>query len=68
MKTIGHWIQGLACAAISAAAGSISVIAIDPMEFNFSEGLGNLGKVAMVSAIIAIANFLKQSPLPGVQP
>lgn len=59
-----HWLYGLGTAIISGAANSIVVMAIDPAQFNLGEGLGKLGTVALVSAIISTAAYLKQAPLP----
>lgn len=59
------WIQGLVATAISAAAGSVGAVIVAPETFNLNEGLSKLGQMALVFAIIAVANYLKQSPLPG---
>jgi len=59
-----NWIYGLVSAIIGGAANSIVVMAIDPLQFNFTDGIGKLGTVAAVSAIISAAMYLKQSPLP----
>jgi hypothetical protein len=60
-----HWVKGLVSAVIGAAANSVTVIIVAPETFNLYEGLPKLGTVALVSAIVAAANYLKQSPLPG---
>lgn len=60
-----HWIKGLCSACIGAAANSVTVIIVAPETFNLQDGLPKLGTVALVSAIVAAANYLKQSPLPG---
>jgi hypothetical protein len=59
------WIKGLVSAAIGAAANGITVVIVDPTNFNLNEGLGKLGSVMFVSAIVAIGMYLKASPLPG---
>lgn len=59
------WLKGLLSAAIGAAANSITVVIVDPTNFNLTTGLGKLGTVAIVSAIVAMAMYLKSSPLPG---
>lgn len=59
------WLKGLASAIIGAAANSITVIIVDPTNFNLAEGLGKVGAVAIVSAIVAAGMYLKQSPLPN---
>jgi hypothetical protein len=58
------WAKGLLSAAIGGAANSITVMAIDPAQFNFAEGLPKLATVAGVSAIISVCLYLKESPLP----
>jgi len=59
-----QWIRGLISAVIGGAANSVTVMIVEPTSFNFEEGIGKLGMVALVSAIVAAAMFLKQSPLP----
>ena len=59
------WLKGLISAIIGGAASSVTVMAIDPMQFNVNEGLTKLGTVALVNTIIAAALYLKQSPLPN---
>ena len=58
------WLKGLLSAAIGAAANSITVVIVDPTNFNLTTGIGKLGTVALVSAIVAMAMYLKSSPLP----
>lgn len=50
---------------IGGAANSVTVMIVSPLEFNLQEGIGKVGTVALVSAIVAAALYLKQSPLPG---
>lgn len=59
------WVKGLVSAAVSSAAGSVTVVVVDPVTFNLQDGLAKLGTVAAISALIAVANYLKQSPLPS---
>jgi hypothetical protein len=59
--------RGIAAAGIGGAATSVSMIAIDPQQFNLGEGLPMLGKVALVSAIVNVAMYLKQSPVPPAE-
>lgn len=59
------WIKGLISAIIGGAANSITVMIVDPLAFNMQDGAGKLGMVALVSAIVAAAMYLKQSPLPS---
>lgn len=58
------WFMGLLSAVISGAATSITMVIVDPQVFNFQEGIGKVGMVALVSGIVSAANYLKQSPLP----
>lgn len=60
------WLKGLLAAVISSAANSISVLIADPKHFNptAAGGFRNLGVVALVSAIVGGALYLKQSPVP----
>jgi hypothetical protein len=60
------WLKGLIAAVISSAANSVSVLIADPRHFNPSVagGFRNLGIVALVSAIVGAALYLKQSPVP----
>lgn len=58
------WLKGLASAAIGAAANAVTVMIVDPANFNLSTGIGKVGTVALVSAVVAAAFYLKQSPLP----
>lgn len=60
-----HWLRGIVSAAIGAAANTVTVTIAAPETFNLQEGLPKLGSVAAVSAIVAVAMYLKQSPLPG---
>jgi len=61
------WLIGLLNAAISGAANAVTVMVIDPQQFNFSEGIYKLGSVAGISAIVAVAMYLQKSPLPYVE-
>lgn len=69
------WLRGLLAALISGAAGGIvnsfAAIGIAPEAFNFSGTIGlhhvltMAGISALLTAIVGIAFYLKQSPLPG---
>ncbi len=68
MNSVLKWLYGLASAAIGAAGSGITVSVIDPATFNFTPaGLGKLGTLCGVNALIAVGLYLKQSPLPAVQ-
>lgn len=58
------WLHGLGAALIGGAVNSLSVILVDPVEFNFSTGLGKLASVAGAGALIGVIAYLKKSPLP----
>ena len=58
------WLKGLFSAIISGAASSVAVLIVDPATFNFGEGIGKVGLIALISAIVGAANYLKQSPIP----
>ena len=58
------WIKGLVSAVIGGTANAITVAIVDPIAFNLQEGASKLLAVALVSAIVAAAMYLKQSPLP----
>lgn len=61
---MNKWLKGLLSAIIGGAANSITVMVVEPTSFNLQEGLSKLLSVAAVSAIVAAAMYLKQSPLP----
>lgn len=62
---MNKWFKGLISAIIGGAANAVTVMVVDPLAFNLSDGIGKVGSVALVSAIVAAAMYLKQSPLPG---
>ena len=63
------WLHGLAGAAIGAIGSSVSVMIVDPTTFNFTPaGWLKLGEISLVSAVLAAALYLKQSPLPNDAP
>ena len=67
------WLRGMLAAVISGAAnGAITgfaAIGIDPTHFNLAAGFAHTlslaGVSAVMSGIIGVAAYLKQSPLPG---
>jgi hypothetical protein len=60
------WLKGLLAAFISAAANSITTVAVDPEKFNVSSvgGIQHLLIAAGVSGLVGGALYLKQSPVP----
>jgi len=67
LGNIGVWLKGLIAAVIGGAANALTMVIVDPLNFNLNEGVGNLLTVAATSAIVAAAMYLKQSPLPNVE-
>lgn len=65
MNDLKTWLKGILSAAIGAAANGVTTVIVAPDTFNIHEGLPKLGSVMLVSAVVAIAMYLKQSPLPG---
>lgn len=66
VNSLQVWAKGLVAAMIGGVATSSITILADPASFNFGEGFGRLKTVAIASAIVSAANYLKRSPLPGV--
>lgn len=64
LKDWRNWLKGLIAAGISGGANAVTVAIVDPINFNLSEGLPKLLSVAGVSAIVGVALYLKQSPIP----
>lgn len=64
MKNVLHWLKGLVGALIGGAANSITVMVVDPVNFNLEGGIKKLGVIAAVGAIMSAAMYLKQSPVP----
>jgi len=60
------WLHGLFASAVSAVGNGITVLIVDPNDFNpFGEGSWiKLGSVVMVGALIAAGSYLKSHPLP----
>ena len=58
------WIKGLISAIIGGAANAVTVMVVDPVNFNLTESAGKLGTVAIVGAVVSAAMYLKQSPIP----
>lgn len=58
------WLSGAIAALIGGAASSVSVMIVDPLDFNFDTGLKKLGAVALVSGVVNLASYLKQHPVP----
>jgi hypothetical protein len=67
------WLKGIAAAGIAGGANGVftgfAAVGIDPTHFNLQAGLhatlAIAGVSAMMSSIIGVAAYLKQSPLPN---
>lgn len=57
------WLKGLIAAVIGGAANSVVAMVVDPVAFNFQD-LPKLGKLAACAALISLAFYLKQAPVP----
>ena len=72
LKSVEVWLKGIAAAAISGAANGIvtgfAAIGIDPNHFNLESGFHHTlqigGISAGISAILGVALYLRQSPIP----
>jgi hypothetical protein len=73
MKNLEIWFKGAAAAAISGGANGVvtgfAAIGIDPNHFNLAAGLHHTlaiaGVSAAISAVLGLALYLRQSPLPA---
>ena len=73
VTSVEVWAKGLVAAAIAGAANGVitgfAAVGIDPAHFNLQAGLRSTlaiaGVSAVMSAIIGMAAYLKQSPLPA---
>ncbi len=73
MPNFKTWLLGIAAAAIAGGANGVitgfAAVGIDPQHFNLQSGLHSTLTIASVSAlmssIIGVAAYLKQSPLPN---
>lgn len=64
-QAIRKWGRGLLGAAINSAASVVTVVIVDPLDFNpLNGGLLKLLSVMGVAAAFGAALFLKQHPLP----
>lgn len=62
--TVRKWLRGLIAAGVNSGATAVTVVVVDPLAFNLSDGLGKLGSVVAVSAIFGVAIYLKDHALP----
>jgi hypothetical protein len=65
-ETAKAWIHSLIAAAIGGASNSLLGVVVMPDTFNFTpQGWANMGKIALVGAVVPVLTLLKQSPLPA---
>jgi hypothetical protein len=68
MGSVAKWLYSLISAAIGAAASGVTASIVAPESFNFSgPGMAKLGALCGVNALLAVAMYLKQSPLPTIE-
>ena len=60
------WVGSLISTISGAVGGVIAPVMLDPEKFNFNSGLRNIAIACAIPAGVAVLNFLKKSPLPGV--
>ncbi len=65
MKDFGTWLKGLFAAALGGAAANATVLAADPSIYSGPAVGKRIGAVSGIGAAIAVAAYLKQSPLPA---
>jgi hypothetical protein len=58
------WIKGLVSALSGGLSVGVTTVVVAPDTFNFQTGWKKILIVAGVSAIVAVLNYIKQSPLP----
>jgi hypothetical protein len=59
------WLRGLAGASVGGGANAVTIMVIKPEDFNFATGWPNLWKFCLVSMLVSLALYLKQSPIPA---
>ena len=67
MQDIKNWLYGLMAAGVGAAASGVLLVVVNPGTFDIYSAAGwkNIGTACGASALVAIAGYLKQSPLPA---
>lgn len=67
MNDLKNWLYGLVSGAIGAAASGVLLVVVNPGTFDIYSKAGwkNLGTACGASALVSIASYLKQSPLPA---
>lgn len=61
------WLLGMVDAVIGGALGSITIVIVDPTDFNlFEGGAKRLGIVAAANGLVSLALWWKSHRLPGL--
>ncbi len=63
-KNQRRWARGIAATVINGFASGVVLIVADPATFNLYEGRSKLTMTSTVFALIGLANYLKEHPLP----
>jgi len=63
-KQTKSWFRGIIATTINGFASGVVLLVADPVAFNFNEGFRKLLATSCIFALIGLANFLKQHPLP----
>lgn len=58
------WLHGLVSAAIGGGSAAVAALVVTPETVNLKDGLHKLLELFLASAIVGVALFLKQSPVP----
>ncbi len=62
------WGKGLLSAVIGGAVSAVPLVVIEPVTFNlFQGGAKRLATVMATTALVAVAMYMKKSPLPGLK-
>lgn len=63
MNNIPVWFKGLLAAFIGGASNVITLMIVDPVNFNLSDWK-KTGTAALVGGVLSVAMYLKSSPVP----
>jgi len=64
--TFKTWLHSLLAAAIGGGANALLGVVAMPDTFNFTtQGMENIGKIALIGVAVPVLTLLKQSPLPS---
>jgi len=63
-KNTKVWVRGLIATIVNGFASGVVLLVADPVAFNLGEGFHKLAATSAVFALLGLANYLKQHPLP----